>query len=177
MKLSHRVALVSLLAVLALAAGCSSKKAEPPSDEAAFAADNLDGVVSNDLVVFDQAVSADGKGSLKIAVEQPTTIRLYEVPLPKVENSNMIYQAKVKAQDFGGDAYLQMLVHFPSGGEMEAQNYDKATGGTTDWVAMEVPFNVRKGQKPDVVRLNLILNGAGTVWVDDVRLHKIPQPE
>jgi hypothetical protein len=177
MKALHRVALVSLLVILALAAGCSSKKVDPPSDEAAFPADNLDGVVSSDLVVFDKAVSADGKGSLKIAVEQPTTIQLYEVPVPKVENSDMIYQAKVKAQDFGGDAYLQMLVHFPSGGEMEAQNYDKAIGGTTDWVAMEVPFKVRKGQKPDVVRLNLILNGAGTVWVDDVRLHKVPQPE
>lgn len=177
MKTSHRVALVALLAVLALVAGCSGKKAEPPSDEAAFPADNLDGVVSSDLVVFDPAVSADGKGSLKITVEQPTTIRLYEVPLPKVENSTMTYKAKVKTQDFGGDAYLQMLVHFPSGGEMEAQNYNKATGGTTDWVAMEVPFSVRKGQKPDVVRLNLILNGAGTVWVDDVHLHKIPQPE
>ena len=29
-----------------------------------------------------------------------------------------------------------------------------------------------KGQKPNLVKLNVILNGTGTVWVDDIALVK-----
>ena len=176
MNILRALVLGSLAALLVLAAGCS-KKAEAPSDIEYFPADSKDGVVSADMVTVDPAVSFDGKGSLKITVEQPTTVQLYEVPSPKAENADIIYQAKLKAKDFGGDAYLQMLIHYPSGGEITAQNYEKAIGGTTEWVAMEVKANIRKGQKPEVVRLNLILNGGGTVWVDDVHLRKVPKPE
>jgi len=176
MKALRTLGLGSLAALLVLAAGCS-KKAEPASDIEYFPADSKDRVVGAEMVTVDPAVSFDGKGSLKITVEQPTTVQLYEVPSPKAENSDIIYQAKLKTKDFGGDAYLQMLIHYPSGGEITAHNYDKAIGGTTEWTPMEVKANIRKGQKPDVVRLNLILNGGGTVWVDDVHLHKVPKPE
>jgi hypothetical protein len=176
MKTWWALGLGSLAVLVVLAIGCS-KKAEPPSDIEYFPADSKDRVVGAEMVTVDPAVSADGKGSLKITVEQPTTVQLYEVPSPKAENSDIFYKAKLKAKDFGGDAYLQMIIHYPSGGEVTAHNYEKAIGGTTDWTAMETKANIRKGQKPDVVRLNLILNGGGTVWVDDVHLFKVPRPE
>jgi hypothetical protein len=176
MKSMRAFGLVALAALLVLAAGCS-KKADPPSDIEYFPADSKDRVVGADMVTVDPAVSSDGKGSLKITVEQPTTVQLYEVPEPKAENADIFYKAKLKAQDFGGDAYLQMVIHYPSGGQAEVQNYDKAIGGTTGWTAMEAKANIRKGQRPDVVRLNVILNGGGTVWVDDVHLWKVPLPE
>ena len=176
MRALRMLGLGCLAALVVLAWGCS-KKAEPPSDLAYFPANNRDGVVGGDMITVDPSVSSDGKGSLKITIEQPTTVQLYEVSNPNAENSDIIYQAKLKAKDFGGDAYLQMQIHYPSGGQTEAHNYDKAIGGSTDWVAMETKANIRKGQKPDVVRLNLILNGGGTVWVDDVHLRKVPKPE
>jgi len=46
--------------------------------------------------------------------------------------------------------------------------------GTTDWTTEETPFFLRKGENPDNVKLNLVINGKGTAWIDDIRLLKGP---
>ena len=44
----------------------------------------------------------------------------------------------------------------------------------SDWKTVQTPFIFQKGQKPDKVTLNVVINGIGTVWVDDVVLSKEP---
>ena len=39
---------------------------------------------------------------------------------------------------------------------------------------MQTPFLLQPGQKPGKVTLNLVVNGKGTVWIDDVVLSKEP---
>lgn len=36
------------------------------------------------------------------------------------------------------------------------------------------PFLLQQGQKADKITLNIVINGKGTVWVDDVVLTKEP---
>jgi len=38
----------------------------------------------------------------------------------------------------------------------------------------ETPFFFKKGENPDNIKLNLIIKGKGTVWIDDIRLLKGP---
>lgn len=38
----------------------------------------------------------------------------------------------------------------------------------------ETPSSLEKGQYPDNVPLNLLVDGSGTVWIDDVRLLSAP---
>ena len=45
---------------------------------------------------------------------------------------------------------------------------------TTDWKKLETPFFLQPGQKAEKVTINIVINGKGTVWVDDVRLLKAP---
>jgi hypothetical protein len=40
--------------------------------------------------------------------------------------------------------------------------------GTCDWASYETPFVLAKGQRPDRIRLNLVIEGKGTVWIKDV---------
>jgi hypothetical protein len=162
--------------VAGLTAGCK-KGPEPPKDIQAFAVDSAQGVLNPEVAVFDKSVSADGNGSLKVSTEMPTTVALYEVSFPGVEGADLVYRAKVKTQDFGGDAYLQMQVHFPAGGEVTAQNYQNALHGTSDWKTLETSLRLQKGQKPDSVRLGLVVNGVGTVWIDDIHLIKAPSAQ
>jgi hypothetical protein len=42
--------------------------------------------------------------------------------------------------------------------------------GTTDWTTAETPFLLKRGENPDNVKLNLVIDGKGTVWIDDIRL-------
>jgi hypothetical protein len=44
--------------------------------------------------------------------------------------------------------------------------------GTTNWTRLEIPFFLKAGENPDNVKLNLVCEGTGTAWVDDIRLVK-----
>ena len=41
-------------------------------------------------------------------------------------------------------------------------------------MTMEIMFILEKGQNPDNVKLNLVIEGKGTVWIDDILILKGP---
>ncbi len=171
MKHFRGLALAGTVVLLFATLACSNKP-KPPKDVVVFPCNSADKVVTQGVVTEDKTVSADGQGSLKISTEMPTTIRLFEVPYPRVEGCKVWYKAKIRTEQFGGSVYLQMVVHFSRGGEITAQNYQQAIRGNTDWKESVADATVRKGQKPSSIDLNLVVNGAGTIWVDDVHLVK-----
>jgi len=146
---------------------------------AAFAAtryplDSLEGVITKSGVELDKAVSSDGGGSLKIVATGPTVVRLFETGPLDVDNARLIYQAKLRTEGVEGSVYLEMWCRFPGLGESFSRGLDRPLSGTTDWATAETPFFLKEGQKPDNVRLNLVINGKGTVWIDDIHLLKGP---
>ena len=163
---------VFLLAVLL--AGCS-KKAPEETLIKAYPMDSLDWLLSQTGVEIDQKVSSDGKGSLRISVSQPTTVRLFETSVPDIDNATLIYRAKLRSEDLEGKAYLEMWCHFQGKGEFFSRGLQNPITGTTNWVSEETPFFLKKGDKPDNVKLNLVINGPGTVWIDDIQLLKSVQ--
>ena len=46
--------------------------------------------------------------------------------------------------------------------------------GTTGWASYETPFYLIRGQRPDLIKLNLVVEGPGTVWIRDVELFRTP---
>jgi hypothetical protein len=42
------------------------------------------------------------------------------------------------------------------------------------WTTVETPFFLQKGQNLDNIKLNLVVNGKGTVWIVDIKLIKGP---
>lgn len=135
---------------------------------------DLDGVIETSGVVLDQGTSADGNGALRILAESPKTIRLYEIDAPHVSGSRLIYRARLRSQDLNGAAYLEMWCRFGEQGEFFSRALHAPISGTTEWVSQETPFFLSAGQVPDHVRLNVVVAGSGTVWVDDVALAEGP---
>jgi hypothetical protein len=120
----------------------------------------------------DARIKAEGNGSVKITTQWPTTICIGELSGINVENAKLVYKAKVKSDlDGTGTAYLEMWVHV-SGGQYFSRGMNDVVSQKTDWKVIQTPFLLQKGQKPDKVTLNLVINGKGTVWVDDVVLSK-----
>jgi len=78
----------------------------------------------------------------------------------------------LRTEDLEGSAYLEMWCGFPGQGEFFSRALDTAVSGDTDWVSQETTFILQEGQNPENVRLNLIVDGAGTVWIDDLRLFR-----
>jgi hypothetical protein len=153
--------------------GCS----QPPqqvSELKRFPLDTLEGVITQSGLQIDKEVSTDGNGSLKIVVPEPTVVRLFELGDIDVENARLIYQAKVKTEGVEGQVYLEMWCRFPGKGEFFSRGLQTPLTGTTNWTSEETPFFLKKGENPDNVKLNLVINGKGTAWIDDIRLLKGP---
>lgn len=134
--------------------------------------DALDGIITQSGVQIDNVISKDGKGSLKIAAAEPTVIRLFETGDIDIENARLIYQAKIRTEGVQGQVFLEMWCHFPGKGEFFSRGLQGPVSGTTEWTSVETPFFLQKGENPDNVKLNLVINGTGTVWIDDIHLIK-----
>ncbi|KPK30299.1 MAG: hypothetical protein AMK69_03770 [Nitrospira bacterium SG8_3] len=124
-------------------------------------------------VSTDQKVSQDGNGSIKISTVWPTTICLGEVQRLNVENAQIIYRARVKSEKLEGTAFLEMWCHV-GGGQYFSRGMNSVVSGTMDWRILQTPFLLKPGQRTKKVTLNIVINGKGTVWVDDVHLLKEP---
>lgn len=133
---------------------------------------NLDDTSSlGTTIESDTVVKAEGQGAVKISTKGPVVICLGEVSGIDVDDARLIYQAKVKSENLAGSAFLEMWCTV-GGGQYFSRGMDSMVKDTTDWTTVQTPFLLQKGQKATKVTLNLVINGAGTVWVDDVRLLK-----
>ena len=114
-------------------------------------------------------------GGWKITANGPQTERLFEVPMPPMNAGPFFYRAKLKTENVKGRAYLEMWVRFPGQGEFFSKGFHLALSGTNGWAEYEIPFLLEKGQQPDLVKLNLAIEGGGTVWIKDAELRGRPQ--
>ena len=122
-----------------------------------------------DQTLSKDCVTIEADGWL-IDTAEERTIRLFEVPDPGVEQCLLIYRATMKSQDLRGRAYLEMWCRLPGRGEFFSRGVAQPLRGTTDWSAHEVPFHLKKGQHPDLIKLNLVIKGSGKVQIKDVEL-------
>ena len=121
----------------------------------------------------DTTVKQEGKGSIRISTGWPTTICLGEVQSLDVENARIIYQARVKSEKLEGTAFLEIWCHV-GGGQYFSRGMNSTVTATMDWRTLQTPFFLQPGQKAKKATLNIVINGKGTIWVDDVRLLKKP---
>jgi hypothetical protein len=123
--------------------------------------------------ITQSGIRAD-QGGWRIDATNQQTIRLFEVENPAVERCMLTYRAELKAEGLKGRAYLEMWCRLPGQGEFFSKGHQQAVSGTTNWGRYEVPFYLKRGQKPDLIKLNLAVEGAGTVWIRNIELMKTP---
>jgi hypothetical protein len=131
-------------------------------------ASSLGTTVSTDLTI-----KQEGNGSIRISTMWPTTICLGEVQDLNVENARLIYRARVKSEKLEGTAFLEMWCHV-GGSQYFSRGMNSVVSGTRDWKTLQTPFFLQPGQSAKKATLNIVINGKGTVWVDDVHLVKEP---
>jgi len=139
-----------------------------------FPIDSMEGVITHSDVGIDREISSDGNGCLRITSTKPTVVRLFETGDIDIEKARLIYQARLRTENVEGQVYLEMWCHFPGKGEFFSRGLQTPLTGTVEWTTEETPFFLKKGENPDNVKLNLVINGMGTAWIDDIRLLKAP---
>lgn len=166
-----RIQLLILLSALCFVLGCQ-RKCVTTEVVKSFPLNSMEGVITQSGVMLDTIISSDGKGSLKINVTQPIVVKLFEVRGVDIENARLVYRAHVKTENVVGQAYLEMWCVFPGLGEYFSRSLQNPVHGTVDWSTLETPFFLQKGQKPELIKLNVVIDGQGTAWIDDIALLK-----
>jgi hypothetical protein len=120
-------------------------------------------------------------GGWRMEAQQPCTIPLYEVTNPSAEECVIVYRASLKTHQVQGRAYLEMICRLPGSGEFFSRGLFNAVAGTTDWAKYEIPFYLDKGQRPDRIKLNLVIEGKvgeplGHLWIKDIEVCRAPLP-
>lgn len=171
MRIKLKVILCLIVLAALLYCGCQNHQTEA-TDIAGYPVDSAEGVLTRSGVEADKSTSSDGYGSLKLTATEPTTFRLYETGDLDIENARLTYEAKIKTEDVDGKVYLEMWCQFAGRGEYFSRALNAPLSGTVDWSSQETRFLLKRGENPDNVRLNVVIDGTGTAWIDDIRLVK-----
>jgi hypothetical protein len=166
------------VAIILALTGCAKKEEPALMVLKGYPMDHQEGLITQsseqtDLQI-DREIFTEGTGSLRMRASEPITVQLFELGDLDVENARLTYQAKLRTEDLEGQVYLEMWCHFPEKGEFFSRGLDTPLMGTMDWVTVETPFFLKKGENPDNLRLNLVIDGTGRAWIDDIRLLKGP---
>jgi len=165
-----RTVVVTILALgLVGGLGCSRK---PAGEEVLhrYPIHGMQDVVTRSGVEFDEEITADDGGALRLTAKETTTFRLYEIEGIDVEDTRIVYRAKIRTEDVQGQAYLEMWCEFPGKGEYFSRALHAPLTGSNEWTTQETPFFLKEGENPNRVKLNVVVEGGGTVWIDDVVL-------
>ena len=162
---------VAAAALLVLSA---CKPAPDKLPDMALYADGIDSVrsvITQTGVAIDPAVSTDGRGSLRIdATGERTVVQIADVPLDAPKLPRLAYRAKLRGENVVGRAYLELLVTIDGVGVSTVHALHSQIAGTSEWSTHEAQFLLNDDQEPIRARLNVVVEGAGTVWVDGATL-------
>jgi len=172
--MAMNTALKAMTLVLLLAISACAKDEVQVAEIRTFPTDNIEAIITRSDVSIDKEVSSNGKSSVKMVANGSTTFKLFETGPIDVDNAVLIYKAKVRTDNVKGQAFLEIWCSFPGKGEFFSRGLQNPMSGTNGWTSVETPFFLKTGEKPDNVKLNVVLDGTGTVWIDDVKLMKGP---
>ncbi|OFW61646.1 MAG: hypothetical protein A2133_04690 [Actinobacteria bacterium RBG_16_64_13] len=129
-----------------------------------------------DATLSRDTITVEGAAWL-VEAKEDQVVRLFEVAAPdaEVEQCLLTYRASLKSEDLKGRAFLEMWCRFPGRGEFFSRGLNQPLKGTTAWTSHETPFRLKKGQRPDLIKLNLAVEGRGKIWITDVELLKMPR--
>ncbi len=114
------------------------------------------------------------EGGWLVDVGETQTIRLFEVEIADTDSCMLTYRANLKSENVQGRSFLEMWCRIPGQGEFFSKGFQNALKGTNDWASYEIPFYLKSGQTPDLIKLNLTVEGGGKVWVKNVELYYTP---
>lgn len=109
-----------------------------------------------------------------MAVNGDKSVPFFEVPSPEKEKCVLTFKAQIRTENLDGKAFLEMWCRFPGKGEFFSRGLHHALKGSNDWSSCETRFYLRRGQKSDLVKLNLAVEGAGKVCIRNLVLEFTP---
>ncbi|MES9824462.1 MAG: hypothetical protein ABW127_08520 [Candidatus Thiodiazotropha endolucinida] len=124
--------------------------------------------------IITKEVAVSSEGGWLVDVGETQTISLFEIEISNIDNCMLTYRADLKSKEVLGQGFLEMWCRMPGRGEFFSKGLQNALKGTNDWASYEVPFYLKRGQQPDLIKHNLTVEGRGKVWIKNLELSYTP---
>jgi hypothetical protein len=119
--------------------------------------------------------SAEWHGNeLEVKSDAAAIRSLFDVELPNIQQCMISYRFLIQTTDLKAAVYQQMWCRIPEKGQFFSQGIDHKTSGTNEWVPVEIPFYLEKGQVADLLHLGLAFEGAGIVQLKEIEVRSTP---
>lgn len=120
-----------------------------------------------------EVITSDG-GTSVFKITNPPTQRtiLFQIDNPEISSEKIAYKTKIRPENLEGEAFIEMLCYFKNKGEFFSRALTEKITGTDGWKETETYFHFTDGLKPESIRLNVIIEGKGTVYVDTIFLYQ-----
>ncbi len=121
------------------------------------------------------AEGARWEGS-ELSVKSPAagTVRLFEVPLKGHAQCMLTFRFRIATDALKASVYPELWCRIPGMGEFFSKGLNQKVSGTNGWVSLEIPFYLKAGQSPDLLKLNLVFEGAGVVRMKEIEVLATP---
>ncbi|HSJ01418.1 MAG TPA: hypothetical protein VK956_03155, partial [Verrucomicrobium sp.] len=127
-------------------------------------------------VKVDTSETTDGDGSLKVTAAHGAVVTVGELGWPGLNASEALWcEAQLKCADAPGGAYLEIWCDLADGSRVSTKAKDLAVRDTAGWLAVRVPVVVKRPVEIRGIKVNLVIEGPGTAWVDDIRFLALPR--
>jgi len=146
----------------------------PPQEQSIeinhFSFDSLEGRKAQSGVELDAHISHDGQGSWRITADDPRVVKLVELTNVNLTQPQLRSTAWVRTDQGTGYVYFELRCRFANNREVFARTLGQSLSSPPKWKRMNTQLLFKQTETPTTIELNLVINGQGTVWVDDVHL-------
>ncbi len=125
------------------------------------------------LVTVDPTVTVDGNGSLKVHAIHNAQTTIADQKDLRVEHGETLWCIlKVKCEAVAQRAYLEMWCEIGEGKRAFSKGPDQTLQGDSDWKEIRLPMMVTGDFPVNRALVNIVIEGPGTVWVDQITFEK-----
>ncbi|HEX7379592.1 MAG TPA: protein kinase [Pirellulales bacterium] len=124
------------------------------------------------------STEAEWRGKeLHVTTNGAATVRLFELPLEKIDASIITCRFRAKAMDLTSSAYAEMWFNAPNNDDNFQSQLGRRMYLPGDWTTIESLFFLNKGTFADLAKLNLVFEGPGGVILTDIQVRAAPASE
>lgn len=138
-------------------------------------AENSCQVLPSPMLIIDGDNKSEGDASIRVDAPAPCRITIAKFSGVDFDQFRLVTSAKLKSELTRGSAVFETLVRVKDGFYF-SRALDKPVKEKTDWTEVKTFFNFKKNEHPDEIFVNLIIEGSGSVWIDEIKLFKEELP-
>lgn len=110
--------------------------------------------------------------ALRVDLDYTSVFNLKKVDLggQSYSGKTLNYSLRTKTMNFEGQAFLELAIRFKGTTTLYRRGFNSKVVNNSDWQTLRVAYPIRPSEKPEIAYLNVIVEGRGTIWFDDIKM-------